>query len=277
MTSKNKKKNYRQKPFQMSIKLRWALRLGVFCLSFAALSALFVVGYRSLLTSPVLRVARIQVSGCQHLDPQTVIEQAAIPSGVNILVLDLNVISRRLTNHPWVARAVIGREIPDRIRIEIEERRPMALVRGHQFFLVDAEGMIFADAAPSQYSELPIISGIDPETLAPGRRLPQELTVLIDDLYRECRLQLPWRLISEIRWNRNYGLTLFTVRGGIQINLGRGTYGPRMARLGKVLRYLEEKRAHNELRGIDLSHGDRVFVKGNFRLLRQQRLQQRGV
>jgi len=200
-----------------------------------------------------------------------------IPSGVNILSLDLDGLRHRVTAHPWIASAVISREIPDRIRIEIVERKPVALVKGRQFYLLDAQGVCFSSAEPGKHVGLPIITGFDPEIPAPGCKLPREFTVLIGDFYQESQLRLPWRLISEIRWGRNKGLSIFTVRGGIQIDLGRDNYGPKIARLEKVLRYLEEKGLHPKLRGIDLSHGDRIFVRGNFKVHKQDRPQKKGV
>lgn len=273
----NKKNSYRNKRGQLSHRLRWGVHLLLVCLVFAALSALCVTVYRTLLASPLLQVTRIQVSGYQQLDPQTVIQQAEIPSGVNILSLDLNAVGRRLMSHPWIAAALISREIPDRVRIEIEERQPVALVKGRQFYLMDSQGICFALAVPSEHTGLPIITGLDSETIGPGHSLPREFTDLIEDLYRESQLKLPWRLISEIRWTNNTGLSIFTVQGGIQVNLGSDNYGLRIARLEKVLRYLEEKGVQAQLRGIDLSHGNRVFVRGNFQNIQQDRRQQRGV
>ncbi|MEE9121277.1 MAG: FtsQ-type POTRA domain-containing protein [Syntrophobacteria bacterium] len=274
---KSKKNSYRNKRLQLYRRLRLVAKIFLVLLAFVALSALCLVGYRALLTSPLLQVTRIQVNGYQQLDPQAVIQQAEIPSGVNILSLDLDEVRNRLTQHPWIAAAAVSREIPDRIRIEIEERKPVALVKGHQFYLADQQGTCFAVAAPSEHAGLPIITGLDPESLGSGCNLPREFTVLFENLYRETQLKLPWRLISEIRWNRNAGLSFFTARGGIQVDLGSEDYGIRIAKLEKVLRYLEKKGLQTQLRGIDLTHGKRVFVRGRFKIPKQNRSQQKGV
>jgi len=247
------------------------------CLTVAALSLLFVRGYQMLLTSPLLSVTRVQVNGCKHLQPETVIQHAGIHPGDNILALDLAEISRRVTGHPWVAAAVIMREIPDSIRIDIEERQPFAVVRGREFYLVDPQGRAFVQAYPGEYPEIPIISGMDPASVGPGRDLPQEAMALLSALYRDSKDYLPWRLISEIQWTPNSGLRLYTLRDGIAINLGTRDYGARMARLGRVLRHLEERGLHHQLRGVDLAYRDRVFVRGAFRTGPQDRPQQRGV
>jgi cell division protein FtsQ len=274
---KSKKNSYRNKRLQLYRRLRLVAKIFLVLFVFVALSALCLVGYRSLLSSPLLQVTRIQVNGYQHLDPQAVIQQAGIPSGANILSLDLDGVRKRLTQHPWIAAAAISREIPDRIRIEIEERKPVALVKGREFYLADQQGACFAKAAPSEHTGLPIITGFDPGTLDSGCNLPREFTVLLENLFRETQLKLPWRLISEIRWNRNTGLSFFTARGGIQVDLGSEDYGIRIAKLEKVLRYLEKKGLHSQVRGIDLSHGNRVFVRGRFKIPKQSRSKQKGV
>jgi cell division protein FtsQ len=273
----NKKNTYRGDPRRLQRRLRSILQLFIICLAFTGLSALCVACYRTLLTSTLLNVTSVQVSGCEVLDPQTVIQQAQIPSGVNILSVDLDRVRQRVTEHPWIASALISREIPDRIRIDIVERKPVALIKGRQFYLMDNGGVCFTSAEPGDYGGLPIITGLDPEILTPGCKLPRELTVLLDDLYQESQLRLPWRLISEIRWGKNKGLSIFTARGGIQIDLGLDNYGPKIARLEKVLRYLEEKGLDPQLRGIDLSHGNRIFVRGNFKGHKQDRPQKKGV
>ena len=272
----SKKNSYRGDPRRLQRRIRSILQLSMICLAFTGLSAMCVACYRTLLSSSLLNVTSVQVSGCEVLDPQTVIQQAQIPSGVNILSLDLDSVRQRVTKHPWIASAAISREIPDRIRIDIVERKPVALIKGRQFYLMDTGGLCFTRAAPGEYAGLPIITGLDPEIIAPGCKLPREFTVLIEDLYQESRLRLPWKLISEIRWGKNKGLSIFTVRGGIQIDLGRDNYGPKIARLEKVLRYLEEKGLDPQLRGIDLSHGNRIFVRGNFKAHKQDRPQQKG-
>ena len=273
----NKKNSYRGDPRKLQRRLRSILQLSMVCLAFIGLSVLCVACYRTLLTSPLLNVTSVQVSGCEVLDPQTVIQQAQIPSGENILSLDLDRVRQRVASHPWIASALISREIPDRIRIDIVERKPVALIKGRQFFLMDNGGVCFTSAEPGDYAGLPIITGLDPDILAPGCKLPREFTVLIEDLYQESRLRLPWRLISEIRWRKDKGLSIFTVRGGIQIDLGRDNYGSKIARMEKVLRYLEEKGLDPHLRGIDLSHGNRIFVRGNFKAHKRDRPQKKGV
>ena len=273
----NKKNSYRGDPRKMQRRLRSILQLIIICLAFTGLSALCVTCYRTLLTSTIFNVTSVQVSGCEVLDPQTVIQQAQIPSGVNILSLDLDRVRQRATNHPWISGAMISREIPDRIRIEIVERKPLALVKGRQFYLMDYGGVCFTTAAPGEFAGLPIITGFDPERLSPGCKLPRDFMVIIEDLHQESQLRLPWKLISEISWRANKGISIFTVRGGIQIDLGRDKYGPKIVRLEKVLRYLQAKGLDSQLRGIDLTHGHRIFVRGNFKVHERDRSQKKGV
>jgi len=84
-----KQTGYRQRRRSLGRDLRRLGEILLLCLTVAALSLLFVRGYQALLTSSLLSVMRIQVNGCKHLQPETVIQQAGIHPGDNILALDL--------------------------------------------------------------------------------------------------------------------------------------------------------------------------------------------
>jgi len=49
---------------------------------------------------------------------------------------------RQLEEIPWVERATVMRVLPDRIRVQVVERQPVAFVRaGQQIGLVDTNGV----------------------------------------------------------------------------------------------------------------------------------------
>ncbi len=63
ITVKSKKNSYRNKRLQLYRRLRLVAKIFLVLLVFVALSALCLVGYRALLSSPLLQVTRIQVNG----------------------------------------------------------------------------------------------------------------------------------------------------------------------------------------------------------------------
>ena len=65
---------------------------------------------------------------------------------------------------PWVAHATVMRLLPNRMRVSIVERTPVAFVRqGSQIGLVDANGVLLdmpVDAKVSEHYSFPVVTGI---------------------------------------------------------------------------------------------------------------------
>ena len=85
--------------------------------------------------------------------------------GRNIFFIPLNQRRKDLEEIPWIERATVMRLLPDRIRVSVVERQPIAFVRqGQQIGLVDANGVLLtmpaAMMAQHNYS-FPVVTGIN--------------------------------------------------------------------------------------------------------------------
>lgn len=110
-----------------------------------AIESVYLIFY-----SPKFRLARLEVTGCQTLDPQQVIAQAGVALGKNIFLVRTGQIARRLRQLPAVQRVRLSRRLPDRLVIGIEERRPVAYLGQQQgtAVLFDQQGFAFISAGP---------------------------------------------------------------------------------------------------------------------------------
>jgi cell division protein FtsQ len=94
--------------------------------------------------------------------------------GRNVFFVPLSERRKQLEEIPWVERATVMRLLPDRIRVSVVERQPVAFVReGQQVGLVDASGVLLtmpaAMMAQHHYS-FPVVTGIDPRDPPAGRK-----------------------------------------------------------------------------------------------------------
>lgn len=85
--------------------------------------------------------------------------------GRNVFFVPLNERRKALEAIPWVQQATVMRLLPDQIRVDVVERKPIAFTRhGQQIGLVDANGVLLdmppAAMAAYHYS-FPVITGID--------------------------------------------------------------------------------------------------------------------
>ena len=85
--------------------------------------------------------------------------------GRNIFFVPLGERRRQLEAIPWIERATVMRLLPNRIRISVVERQPVAFARqGQQIGLVDANGILLSMPAAmmaQQHYSFPVVTGID--------------------------------------------------------------------------------------------------------------------
>ncbi len=117
--------------------------------------------------------ANIQATGLTEVSRAQMLPVFGEDIGRNILFVPLNQRRRQLEEIPWIEKATVMRLLPDRIRVSVVERQPVAFTRsGSQIGLVDADGVLLsmpaAMMAQHHYS-FPVVTGIDAQE-TPGAR-----------------------------------------------------------------------------------------------------------
>lgn len=243
----------------------WAPRVGKGALSLATLASLVFLGftvYRYSQQSGQLNIGEVKIMGCMHILESELLEMAKVDFSASMLNLDLQEVSRRLAQHPWVEKAQVRRDLSGKaLIIEVQERIPRALILLDELYLMDRNGEIFKKAEPKEKLDLPIFTGLslpewkqrDPKAM----ELIQQALELLDLLERRKVFSL--REISEMHLSKRNGLTLYTLDGGVPVRLGRGEYEDKLNRLEKVLPDVRSKLKSVEYLALDSPK--RVVVK----------------
>ena len=133
----------------------------------------------------------VEIAGNSHLSRAQLLSVFGEDVERNIFRMPLDERRAELESLPWVQHATVMRLLPDRIRISIIERTPVAFVReGHQIGLVDANGVLLdfgaadsPEASSGKYS-FPVVLGIaqnDPlSTRAARMHIYQEFLAALD-------------------------------------------------------------------------------------------------
>lgn len=116
-----------------------------------------------LVTTELLMVTRLEVVGTQHADAESVRSLASSALHRNMLALDLDRVVEDVTQHPWIASAVVQRRLPDTLVIEVKERTPCALaILQGKVLVLDTRGMVIDRYGPRFSSwSLPVFRGLD--------------------------------------------------------------------------------------------------------------------
>lgn len=92
----------------------------------AALAILLVVLVLSF--TPVFTISSLEVEPTEHVTAESLSRLAAIEPGTTLLSLDEAAVTSRLRKNPWVGEVSYSRLFPDKLKIEVQERKVDCLV-----------------------------------------------------------------------------------------------------------------------------------------------------
>ncbi|HVM93720.1 MAG TPA: FtsQ-type POTRA domain-containing protein [Terriglobales bacterium] len=106
---------------------------------------------------------QIEVTGAQHVPRAQIMEVMGGDIGRNIFFVPLDHRKEQLEQIPWVESASVMRFVPNRLRIEIHERTPVAFARiGSHISLIDAHGNLMdLEPGPKHKYSFPVITGMN--------------------------------------------------------------------------------------------------------------------
>jgi cell division protein FtsQ len=106
----------------------------------------------------------IEIEGNSHLTKAQLLSIFGGDVDRNIFTISLAERKAQLERLPWVEHATVMRLLPDRMRVSITERTPMAFVRqGNHIGLVDGNGVLLdmpTDVPANTHYSFPVVTGI---------------------------------------------------------------------------------------------------------------------
>jgi cell division protein FtsQ len=126
----------------------------------------------------------IEVTGMQSVTKAQIMEVMGADIGRNIFFIPLVQQKAQLEQIPWVESASVMRFVPNRLKVEIHERTPVAFARvGPHMSLIDAGGTLMELTPKHKYS-FPVILGMNPgeplSTRAPRMKTYAEMVQDLD-------------------------------------------------------------------------------------------------
>jgi cell division protein FtsQ len=208
-----------------------------------------------LLKNPEYNIADLEVQTDGSLSADTVLAAADLHKGTNIFLVSLGRAKARVEAISQVEQAQITRQLPNRIVIQINERKPVAWIapeRGapsrpdvtasNQSYLIDAHGLLLQPRklTPQDYF-LPIIRNYSGGPRADGQETDgDEVKAALDLLRAELDSPLAARFqIQEIDLSKHFGIEA-TDRNGLQVLFGLDDMDKQLKRLEVYLQPLDQ-------------------------------------
>src|SRR5229473_1495610 len=171
-------------PKKTVTRLTWgAVALGIVFLCGITVASLYHYGERSW-RFRVESSDDIEINGLQNVARSQVMEVMGGDIGRNIFFVPLGQRQRQLEQIPWVESASVMRFVPNRLKVEIHERTPIAFARvGSRIALIDAGGTLMELSSKHKFS-FPVILGMNPgeplSTRAPRMKTYSEMVSELD-------------------------------------------------------------------------------------------------
>ena len=124
---------------------------------------------RHVMTSPRFYVTEVSVVGNETRPSPALVAESGLAVGANIFAADLDAARARILADPWVIEASLVRRLPGTIAIAVTERKAAALVALGDTYLASADGEPFKKIEVNDPVDLPVVTGLRPESLAEDR------------------------------------------------------------------------------------------------------------
>lgn len=168
-------------------------------------------------------------------------------------------------DHPQLASVIVRRELPNRLVASVALREPVGQVRGRQYYLVSADGVVLAPGASTAWEGLPVFLSNGRPAYQPGEscatpELLQGIAVLRE--VQRARALGPHR-VSAVRVadraadGAEARMVTLVLDNGLELRAAPGDLAPRLARLSELLSGRHEE--VNQAQYVDLRFDDLVI------------------
>jgi cell division protein FtsQ len=246
-------------PKKTANRLIWiSLAAAVVCFATVAASGFYRYGERSW-RFRVDSSDNIEIRGTQNVTKGQIMEVMGADMGRNVFFIPLAQQKAQLEQIPWVESASVMRFVPNRLKVEIHERTPVAFARvGPRISLIDASGALMELTSTKKYS-FPVILGMNAgeplSTRAPRMKIYNQLARELDSggaHYSQDLSEVDLSDLEDVKVRAN------DPSGEVLVHLGASDY---LRRYKIYVSHAREWRQQfDKLESVDLRYENQIIV-----------------
>jgi cell division protein FtsQ len=142
----------------------------------------------------IFEIKAVEVKGNDTMTADSVIALSGISKGENIFKVNLGQARKNLESDPLLEVIGISRAFPDKIKIEVRQRKPHgAIAYLGTYVIIDEKGFVLDERADLPAGQYPLVTGIDIQPSVKGKKL-----VGVDD----SKLKTMYGLLSALYDNK---------------------------------------------------------------------------
>jgi cell division protein FtsQ len=199
------------------------------------------------------------LTGNHFVSPADIANAIGAGAEPNLFRLSLDDARHEVESIPWVESASLRRVFPNRLQVDVVERKPVAYVNtGNGLKLVDAEGILLEKPLDASF-DFPVVTGIDSSMSAADRKTR---LALFDQFEQELKSRVDgagW-LVSEVDLSDDGDLKALLVQGRetILVHFGNRDFGERFGTFLTLLPQIQK--AATTVDSVDLRYRGQVVI-----------------
>jgi cell division protein FtsQ len=213
-----------------------------------------------------LRINQIKIDGNRIVGANEILQLTQVQMNALLYKVDLTAIQRNVMSHHYIKDAVVERNLPNSIHIQVVERVPIAIVNRPETMYLDENGMVLPRSISHRLFDLPMISGISAsEPLALGSIIKQSDVIEALQLLATMKtMNRPmYHNISEVQVRNGGDIVVYSTECGVPIIFGRDEMPSKLVRLETFWNNVVRTRGTQSLQYIDLRYQDQIVVRWN--------------
>lgn len=193
------------------------------------------------------RISEIALAGEHEVSREDILSLAGVTGRSSLLFLNAGQTRTQLMSNPWIAQAAVLKLYPDRLRIEIKERKAYALwQKDGRVYVIAADGTVLETYVPERFTTLPLVVGDGAEHAA------QQILDLLKRYPAIAKSVEASVLVAERRWNLH-------LKNGVDVLLPEREPAQALALLVDLDR--DKKLLSRDIVKVDMRLSDRVTVQ----------------
>jgi cell division protein FtsQ len=166
-------------------------------------------------------------------------------------------------SHHYIKDAMVERNLPNSIHIQVVERVPIAIVNRSETMYLDENGVVLPRSISHRLFDLPMISGIsasEPMVLGSIINQPDVIEALQLLTTMKTVNRPMYHNISEVQVRNGGDIVVYSAEGGVPIIFGRDEMPNKLVRLETFWNTIVRTRGTQLLQYVDLRYQDQVVA-----------------
>jgi cell division protein FtsQ len=207
----------------------------------------------------------VEIAGAKHVSRAQILQIMAPDISRNVFVIPLAERKKQIEEIPWVESAAVMRLLPNRVKIEVKERTPIAFAQvGSKIELVDANGVMMATPESQADYSFPVIQGMSGNDPLSMRSAQMKIyNTLMRDL--DANGANYSKDINEVDLSdpEDVKITVADSQGAVVIHLGSANY---LERYKIYVGHVQEwRQQYPKLNSVDLRYERQVILNPDLR------------